>query len=178
MNKNLLNISLKKNSILILLLIIIFSVLIDKIYHANTFYLPGWDQGYHLTNLFSTYNIFTNIKPSSLDWWDNLWRISDTYRGPFTYIISSFFLLIFGKNYENSLISNHIFSIITILCIFNISKEIENKKGFLASVLKKLNNKRFVENAPKNVVELELKKKDDAQKQIKILETRLKNLND
>ena len=62
--------------------------------------------------------------------------------------------------------------------ILNISKEIENKKGFLASVLKKLNNKRFVENAPKNVVELELKKKDDAQKQIKILETRLKNLND
>ena len=62
--------------------------------------------------------------------------------------------------------------------IINISKEIENKKGFLSSVLKKLNNKSFVENAPKNVVELELKKKDDAQKQIKILETRLKNLND
>ena len=131
MNKNLLNISFKKNSILILILIIIFSVLIDKIYHANTFYLPGWDQGYHLTNLFSTYNIFTNIKLSSLDWWDNLWRISDTYRGPFTYIISSFFLLIFGKNYENSLISNHIFSIITILCIFNISKEIGNKNAGL-----------------------------------------------
>ena len=93
MNKKLINISAKKNNILILILIIIFSLLIDKIYHANAFYLPGWDQGYHLTNLFSTYNIFADIKLSSFDWWNNLWRISDTYRGPFTYIISSFFYL-------------------------------------------------------------------------------------
>ena len=56
----------------------------------------------------------------------------------------------------------------------NIFKEIENKKEFLLTVLNKLNNKRFVENAPKNIVDLELKKKDDAEKQIKILEERLK----
>lgn len=59
----------------------------------------------------------------------------------------------------------------------NIKIEIEKKKSFLESVLKKLNNSRFVENAPKNVVDLELKKKDDAAKQINILEERLKNLN-
>jgi valyl-tRNA synthetase len=59
----------------------------------------------------------------------------------------------------------------------NIKIEIEKKKSFLESVLKKLNNSRFVENAPKNVVDLELKKKDDAAKQINILEKRLKNLN-
>jgi len=47
----------------------------------------------------------------------------------------------------------------------------------LESVLKKLNNSRFVENAPKKVVDLELKKKEDAAKQINILEKRLKNLN-
>ena len=129
MNIKISNLNLIKKDILILILIIFFSFLIDKIYHANTYYLPGWDQGYHLTNLFSTYNIFANINLSSFDWWDNLWRISDTYRGPFTYIISSFFLLIFGKNYENSLISNNIFSIITILSIFNISREIGNNKA-------------------------------------------------
>ena len=131
MNKKFINFSITKNNTFLLTLIIICSLLIDKIYHANTFYLPGWDQGYHLNKLFSTYNIFANIKLSSFDWWNNLWRISDTYRGPFTYIVSSFFLLIFGKNYENSLISNNIFSIITILCIFNISKEIGNKKAGL-----------------------------------------------
>ena len=46
----------------------------------------------------------------------------------------------------------------------------------MKSVLGKLNNKRFVENAPHEVVELEKKKKDDAEKQIKILEERLNNL--
>ena len=92
MNKKLSNLNLRKKDILTLTLIILISVLIDKIYHANTFYLPGWDQGYHLNKLFSTYNIFANIKISSFDWWNNLWRISDTYRGPFTYIISSFIL--------------------------------------------------------------------------------------
>ena len=59
----------------------------------------------------------------------------------------------------------------------NIKIEIEKKKSFLESVLKKLNNSRFLKNAPKNVVDLELKKKDDAAKQINILEERLKNLN-
>ena len=99
MNQKLINLIQKNNSTLILILIIILSVLIDKVFHANTFYLPGWDQGYHLTNLFSTYNLFENINLSSFDWWNNFWRISDTYRGPLTYIISSFFLFIFGKNY-------------------------------------------------------------------------------
>ena len=59
----------------------------------------------------------------------------------------------------------------------NIKIEIEKKKSFLESVLKKLNNSRFLKNAPKNVVDLELKKKNDAAKQINILEKRLKNLN-
>ena len=60
--------------------------------------------------------------------------------------------------------------------IENIKTELSKKNGFLKSVLGKLNNSRFVENAPQKVVELEQKKKDDAEKQIKILEERLNNL--
>ena len=60
--------------------------------------------------------------------------------------------------------------------IENIKAELSKKNGFLKSVLGKLNNSRFVENAPQKVVELEQKKKDDAEKQIKILEERLNNL--
>ena len=60
--------------------------------------------------------------------------------------------------------------------IKNIKSELSKKHGFLKSVLGKLNNSRFVDNAPKKVVELEKKKKDDAEKQIKILEERLNNL--
>ena len=131
MNKKVLNLSQINKNNLILFLIIIFSILIDKIFHLNNFYIPKWDQGYHLSNLFRTYNIFEVIDINNYDWWNPLWRVSDTYRGPLTYISSSIFLKIFGKNYENSLLSNHIFSIITILCIFNFCKEIGNEKSGL-----------------------------------------------
>ena len=60
--------------------------------------------------------------------------------------------------------------------ISKIQAEIIKKKGFLETVMKKLNNSRFSDNAPKNIVELEIKKKNDAEKQIKILEDRIKNL--
>ena len=41
-------------------------------------------------------------------------------------------------------------------------KQIEYLEGFLQSVEKKLSNKSFVDNAPKNVVDIEKKKRDDA----------------
>ena len=60
--------------------------------------------------------------------------------------------------------------------IEKISKEIEDRKGFLNSVLKKLNNPRFVSNAPEKVVQLENKKKIDAENLIKVLEDKLSGL--
>ncbi len=120
-----------KNANVILFLIIISSFLIDKIYLLNISYLPAWDQGYHLTNLFKTYNLLENFNLNDKEWWESFWSISETYRGPSTYIFSSFFLKLFGKTYENSILSNNIFSIITILCIFNLCKELGNKKAGL-----------------------------------------------
>mgnify|MGYP001808854410 FL=1 len=41
-------------------------------------------------------------------------------------------------------------------------KQIEYLEGFLIAVNKKLSNKSFVNNAPKEVIEIEIKKKEDA----------------
>ncbi len=57
------------------------------------------------------------------------------------------------------------------------SEELEYSRGFLNSVLVKLNNERFVSNAPANVLEMEQKKKADAQAKINSLEERLRELN-
>ncbi|HDP75984.1 MAG TPA: valine--tRNA ligase [Bacteroidales bacterium] len=57
-----------------------------------------------------------------------------------------------------------------------ILAELEYTRGFLDSVMKKLSNERFVNNAPANVVELERKKQSDAAAKIKALEERLKEL--
>ena len=57
-----------------------------------------------------------------------------------------------------------------------IEEEINYLQGFLNSVLKKLNNERFVQNAPEKVVEMENRKKEDGEKRIKALKEKLENL--
>jgi len=54
-----------------------------------------------------------------------------------------------------------------------ILKEIEYNEGFLASVMKKLSNEKFVSGAPPQVIEMEKKKKADAEMKIESLKERL-----
>jgi len=55
-------------------------------------------------------------------------------------------------------------------------KDLEHLKGFLNSVDKKLNNEKFVQNAKAEVIELERKKKADAETKIRIIEESLASL--
>ncbi len=57
--------------------------------------------------------------------------------------------------------------------IQKIKEEITYLEGFLKSVMQKLSNERFVNNAPKQVVEVEFKKRDDAASKIEILKQQL-----
>jgi valyl-tRNA synthetase len=57
--------------------------------------------------------------------------------------------------------------------IWKLEAELEYTKGFLGSVMKKLNNERFVSGAPDKVIETEKKKRADAEAKIKGLEERL-----
>jgi valyl-tRNA synthetase len=57
-----------------------------------------------------------------------------------------------------------------------LQKELEYQKGFLVSVEKKLSNERFVQNAKAEVVELEKRKKADAEEKINALQESLANL--
>ena len=57
--------------------------------------------------------------------------------------------------------------------IAKLEEELKYAKGFLASVMKKLGNERFVNSAPAQVVELERRKQADAEGKIKVIEERL-----
>ena len=57
-----------------------------------------------------------------------------------------------------------------------LEEELAYTRGFLKSVLAKLENGRFVDNAPEQVVDKERKKKDDAEKKIRVLEGRIRDL--
>jgi valyl-tRNA synthetase len=60
--------------------------------------------------------------------------------------------------------------------IEHLQKELEYQRGFLVSVEKKLSNERFVQNAKPEVVEIERKKKADAEEKIRTLEESLASL--
>jgi len=60
--------------------------------------------------------------------------------------------------------------------IDKLEKELEYARGFLSTVMKKLDNQKFVKNAPDNVVQKELEKKADAEARIKSLTERLNEL--
>ena len=55
-------------------------------------------------------------------------------------------------------------------------KDLEYQKGFIASVDKKLSNEKFVNSAPPQVVEMERKKKADAEAKIRAIEESLSRL--
>jgi len=57
-----------------------------------------------------------------------------------------------------------------------IEEELAYTRGFLLSVMKKLGNDRFVQNAPVSVIETERKKKSDAETKIRALEDRKSEL--
>jgi len=60
--------------------------------------------------------------------------------------------------------------------LVKLREDLNYQKGFLTAVLKKLDNERFVQNAPTSVLDLEKKKKSDAESKIKSLEERMKEL--
>lgn len=57
-----------------------------------------------------------------------------------------------------------------------LQKDLDYLKGFLVSVEKKLGNERFVQNAKPEVIEVERKKKADAEAKIKVIEESLASL--
>jgi valyl-tRNA synthetase len=57
-----------------------------------------------------------------------------------------------------------------------LTKDLKYLKGFLIAVDKKLSNDKFVQNAKPEVIELERKKKQDAETKIKMIEQTLFSL--
>ena len=60
--------------------------------------------------------------------------------------------------------------------ILKLENELKYNSGFLKSVEKKLSNKKFAENAPESVIEIEKKKKSDAMAKINLLKESIKKL--
>ncbi len=64
----------------------------------------------------------------------------------------------------------------TAAIISELQKDLERQKGFLSTVLKKLQNEKFVANARPEVLELEKKKQADAEARINTIEESIANI--
>ena len=60
--------------------------------------------------------------------------------------------------------------------IARLEKDLEYARGFLATVMIKLNNEKFVNSAPAKVVEIEKKKQADAESKIRVIEAQIEHL--
>jgi valyl-tRNA synthetase len=60
--------------------------------------------------------------------------------------------------------------------ILRLEKDLDYAKGFLATVMVKLNNEKFVNSAPAKVVEIEKKKQADAESKIRVIEAQIEAL--
>lgn len=60
--------------------------------------------------------------------------------------------------------------------IEKVKSDLDYQRGFLNTIMKKLGNQNFVNNAPEKVVGMERKKQADAETKIKVLEKRLEEL--
>jgi valyl-tRNA synthetase len=60
--------------------------------------------------------------------------------------------------------------------ISRLEKDLEYVRGFLATVMIKLGNEKFVNSAPAKVVEIEKKKQEDAESRIRVIEAQIENL--
>ncbi len=57
-----------------------------------------------------------------------------------------------------------------------LQEELKYTEGFLISVMKKMSNEKFVNNAPEKVIEMERKKQSDAEAKIEILKDQIEKL--
>ena len=127
---------IKRNNYIKIFIIIAISVVIDNYYIGNIISPPGWDQGYHLSNVFKMFNIFESSNLTIFNKIDKLLNITDSYRGPLTYFVSAIFLKIFKNTFHYAYLSNQLFSIICILSIFNLGKIFKDASiGIWASII-------------------------------------------
>jgi len=124
----------KNRNFIYILIITLISIIIDfSLINYQDNLTPAWDQGYHLSNAYKYTLLFKDINIFNKDWINLFWSVTDSYRGPLTYIFSGIFMNIFGMSYKNAILSNQIFNLITIISIYQLGKKINNENLGLIS---------------------------------------------
>lgn len=131
-----LKLSFFKNDYLKIFFIFILSLALDYFLISNINNPPAWDQGYHLSNVFKMYNILKTNEVNIFQKLNKILDVTDSYRGPLTYLISAIFLAIFKNTYNLAYLSNQIFNLICIFSIYKLANFYKKKSlGIWAAII-------------------------------------------
>ncbi|WP_036896294.1 tetratricopeptide repeat protein [Prochlorococcus marinus] len=122
-----------KSDYLILFSLWVLGLIMDSIWISNHNIPPAWDQSFHLTNLYKMSYILREFQLFSFNWWYQILSVTDNYRGPLTYLISSPFFLTFGSTYKAAILSNCLFNAILLFSTYYLGRIIYSREAGLWS---------------------------------------------
>ena len=122
-----------KNDLLTIFILWILSLTLDSIWIFFHNLPPALDQAFHLTKLYEMSHALNGFNIFAISWWHKVLTVTDSYRGPLTYIISSPIFLALGSTYKSAIISNSIFNAILLCSIYFLTRIIASRSTALFS---------------------------------------------
>ena len=104
--------------LLLIFIIWIFSLAIDIFWLSLNNLPPAWDQSTHLASAFKLNHLFNDPRYFDSLWWKEIYDVTPSYRGPFTYLSTLPLLKIFGPSFKSAILINQFFNGILLVCIY------------------------------------------------------------
>lgn len=81
---------------------------------------PAWDQGDHLTRAMNHWRVIETPQLASPAWWRELWQQAPTQRAPLVYLLTTPFLMVLGRGFDQAVGVNLLFSAVLIGSVYRL----------------------------------------------------------
>ena len=112
----------------ILGLLWLLAAICDRLWFSLDQSIPPWDQSAHLSASLAYWKTFQNPQFFNSQWWENLWKVSSSYRGPFVYLATVPFLSLFGRGFDQAALVNLLFTAIILISVYHLGKHLFNRE--------------------------------------------------
>ncbi len=122
-------------------------LLLDGLWLQRHAQPPAWDQGEHLSRALGVWQVLGEAAPFDPLWWQRLWAETPTYRGPFTYLVTSPVFSLLGPGYGSAILSNSLFQALLLGSLYGLGRLAHSRAAglwaaFLCGVAPALLNQR------------------------------------
>lgn len=115
-------------------LIWLMGAISDRFWFAFDRSVPAWDQADYLTGALNYWRAFQHPHWFDSSWWNYLWMLSSKVP-PLTYIVTAFFLNLFGTEADSATLVNLFFSAILLGSVYGLGTILFNRQVALWAAL-------------------------------------------